>query len=91
MSEAYPRKNLCETLFAGHTPSSVGFGCKGSELFWIEQENSDFLVNFCRKIVNLFRKGENFFRMPNLNKQHFCRQGIVPLFSRSSLGRRSVE
>ena len=28
MSETYPRKNHCETLFAGHTPSSVGFGCK---------------------------------------------------------------
>ena len=37
MSETYPRKNLCETLFAGHTPSSVGFDCKGSELFWIKQ------------------------------------------------------
>ena len=23
MSETYPRKTLCETLFAGHTPSSV--------------------------------------------------------------------
>ena len=33
MSETYPRKTLCETLFAGHTPSSVGFDCKGSEKF----------------------------------------------------------
>ena len=33
MSETYPRKNHCETLFAGHTPSSVGIGCKGSEKF----------------------------------------------------------
>ena len=32
-----PRKNHCETLFAGHTPSSVGFGCKGSEKFAIVQ------------------------------------------------------
>ena len=24
MSETYPRKTLCETLFAGHTPSRVG-------------------------------------------------------------------
>ena len=31
MSETYPRKNHCETLFAGHTPSSVGIGGKGSE------------------------------------------------------------
>ena len=33
MSETYPKKNHCETLFAGHTPSSVGIGCKGSEKF----------------------------------------------------------
>ena len=33
MSETYPRKNLRETLFAGHTPSSVGFGCKGTTKF----------------------------------------------------------
>ena len=31
MSETYPRKNLCETLFAGHTPSSVGIGDKDSK------------------------------------------------------------
>ena len=37
MSETYPRKNLCETLFAGHTPSSVGFDCKGSEKIAIVQ------------------------------------------------------
>ena len=30
--------------------------CKGNELFWIEQEKSDFLVNFFRKFVHLFRK-----------------------------------
>ena len=46
MSETYPRKTLCETLFAGHTPSSVGFDCKGSEIFWIEQENSEVFVIF---------------------------------------------
>ena len=33
MSETYPRKTLCETLFAGHTPSSVGFDCKGTTKF----------------------------------------------------------
>ncbi len=44
MSETYPRKTLCETLCAGYTPSSVGFGCKGSELFWIEQI---FLLKVC--------------------------------------------
>ena len=37
MSETYPRKTHCETLFTGHTPSSVGFGCKGSEKFAIVQ------------------------------------------------------
>jgi hypothetical protein len=42
MSETYPRKTHCETLFAGHTPSSVGIGCKGSEKFAIVQEKSDF-------------------------------------------------
>ena len=30
MSETYPRKTHYETLFAGHTPSSVGFDCKGT-------------------------------------------------------------
>ena len=40
MSETYPRKNHCETLFAGHTPSSVGIGDKGSEKFAIVQENA---------------------------------------------------
>ena len=37
MSETYPRKNHCETLFAGQTPSRVGFRCKGSEKFAIVQ------------------------------------------------------
>ena len=46
MSETYPRKNLCETLFAGHTPSSVGIGCKVSKLFWIEQGKSHLRVIF---------------------------------------------
>ncbi len=46
MSETYPRKNHCETLFAGHTPPSVGIGCKGSEKFAIVQENSDFFAIF---------------------------------------------
>ena len=46
MSETYPRKTLCETLFAGHTLPSVGFGCKGSKLFWIEQGKSHLRVIF---------------------------------------------
>ena len=33
MSETYPRKTLCETLFAGHTPSSVGIDRKGTTKF----------------------------------------------------------
>ena len=37
MSETYPRKNLCETHFAGDTPPSVGFERKGSEKFAIVQ------------------------------------------------------
>ena len=46
MSETYPRKTLCETLFAGHTLPSVGIGCKGSEKFAIVQEKSHFGVIF---------------------------------------------
>ena len=37
MSETYPNKGTRETLFAGHTPSSVGFGCKGTTKFAIVQ------------------------------------------------------
>ena len=46
MSETYPRKNHCETLFAGHTPSSVGIGCKGTENLRNVQEEVLFLGNF---------------------------------------------
>ena len=46
MSETYPRKNLYETLFAGHTPSSVGIGDKGTINFADVQENSDFFAIF---------------------------------------------
>ena len=46
MSETYPRKNLCETLFAGQTPSSVEIGCKVTIKFADVQENSDFFVIF---------------------------------------------
>ena len=46
MSETYPRKNHCETLFAGHTPSSVGIGCKVTIKFADVQENSDFFRYF---------------------------------------------
>ena len=33
MSETYPQRNHCETPFAGHIPSSVGFGCKDTTKF----------------------------------------------------------
>ena len=33
MSETYPNKGTRETLFAGHTPSSVGFDCKITNYF----------------------------------------------------------
>ena len=46
MSETYPRKNHCETLFAGHTPSSIGFECKGTEKFADMQEKSHFSAIF---------------------------------------------
>ena len=46
MSETYPRKNHCETLFAGHTPSSIGFECKGTEKFADMQEKSHIGVIF---------------------------------------------
>ena len=37
MSETYPNKGTRETLFAGHTPESVGIDRKGSEKFAIVQ------------------------------------------------------
>ena len=46
MSETYPRKNHCETLFVGHTPSSLGFECKGTEKFADMQEKSHFSAIF---------------------------------------------
>ena len=46
MSETNPIKTHCETLFAGHTPSSVGFGCKGSEKFADVQEKSHLSAIF---------------------------------------------
>ena len=46
MSETYPRKNHCETLFAGHTPSSVGIDCKGTTKIADVQENGDFFSRF---------------------------------------------
>ena len=63
MSETYPRKNLCETLFAGQTPSSVGIGCKVTIKFADVQENSDFFVIFSledvpRRYCLGFRGGE---------------------------------
>ena len=51
MSETYPRKTHCETLFAGHTPSSIGFGYKGSEKF------ADVQI-FQLKVYSLSCKGE---------------------------------
>ena len=46
MSETYPKKNHCETLFAGHTPSSVGIGCKGSEKFAMYQIYDEVFLNY---------------------------------------------
>ena len=47
MSETYPRKNLCETLFTGHTPFSVGIGAK-------VQQNLR-LCKFCvEKVLGVF-------------------------------------
>ena len=43
----YPRKNHCETLFAGHTPSSVGFGCKGTKKNVYVQEKFIFIAPYC--------------------------------------------
>ena len=44
MSETYPRKTHCETLFTGHTPSSVGIGCKGTKKNVYVQEKFTFVV-----------------------------------------------
>ena len=43
MSETYPNKGTRETLFAGHTPSSVGFDCKITIIFWIKQIKKPFM------------------------------------------------
>ncbi len=42
MSETYPRKTHCETLFAGHTPSSIGFGYKITIFFLNSQEKLSY-------------------------------------------------
>ncbi len=44
MSETYPRKNLCETLFAGHTPSSARIDCKGTKKNLYVQKKFNFIV-----------------------------------------------
>ena len=46
MSETYPNKGTRETLFAGHTPSSVGIDDKGSEKFADVQEKCTFRCIF---------------------------------------------
>ena len=51
MSETYPRKNHCETLFAGHTPSRVGFGCKGTKKNAYAQVLCDFFLFSGRRIA----------------------------------------
>ena len=59
MSETYPEKNHCETLFAGHIPSSVGIGCKGSEKFahlQIFQLKVYSLKFMARKYPNVIRQ-----------------------------------
>ena len=60
MSGTYPRKTHCETLFAGHTPSSVGFRCKGSEKFWIGQEKSDFGTIFLGCFLHMSKLNSTF-------------------------------
>ena len=47
MSETYPRKNHCETLFAGHTPSSVGIDRKGTKKNVYVQEKFTFIAPYC--------------------------------------------
>ena len=44
MSETYPRKNLCETLFAGHIPSAQVCDCKGNTFFAYKQIEKYFLL-----------------------------------------------
>ena len=63
----------------------------------LKNANEKHNVNYLTNIVNHFRKGGNFFRMVGnffrkaiLTKVTFGRRGDVPLFSRRSLGRRSV-
>ena len=45
MSETYPKKDPLRNAFRRtYFPSSVGFDCKDSELFWIEQIKIAFLL-----------------------------------------------
>ena len=48
-------------------------------------------VNLFRNGINLFRERVNFFRKPILRKVLLGREEVGLVFSRSSLGRRSVE
>ena len=56
MSETYPRKNLFETLFAGHISLQRRFGCKGSDLFWIVQENPQKIRILIRSFLAYLKK-----------------------------------
>ena len=46
MSETYPKSASAKRFVQNILPFSVRIGCKGSELFWIEQEKSPFKVFF---------------------------------------------
>ena len=44
MSETYPNKGTRETLFAGHTPSSVGIDCKITNYFsFLQIKNATYV------------------------------------------------
>ena len=43
--------------------------------------------NYFRNVVNCFRKGVNLFRKAILTNSTVCRQGVLSVFSRSSVGK----
>ena len=52
MSETYPRKTLCETLFVGHTPSSVGIDGKITNYFSFMQDFLRFIMEKVLGVLN---------------------------------------
>ena len=73
MSETYPNKGTRETLFAGHTPSSVGFDCKITNKFSFLQIKKPLMSK-----KHKWRLGEGTMRYANCGVKillifHWCK------------------